>query len=234
MQTMDKTVISCIHVGQKVFLNYRDSDGKIHHVRGNKEEINVNFLPDGVVIEESEIYPQYEEWITPINNKVIKDVHIKTFKPHHIGYASGLKRTMIDEIRTYELLNKHRVSGVPKYYGCIVENGLIKGFGISKLSTTLEGLDKLVLHQHASSILTTLSSIVDSLHDIGVVHGDINPTNIMFDDEINTYLVDFDSSGPDMTKMGSLGWMRDGYCKSNEDDKHALNMINNYIRTKSI
>ncbi|KAJ2354204.1 hypothetical protein GGH92_000185 [Coemansia sp. RSA 2673] len=225
-----KEIVSCIHVeeeGEEItFLNYSDEDSNIHHVRIPRKDVDLSNLPIGTVIKRDLIYPIYEKHMKLLDYKVCKGLmYFKHVDLSNVGYFSGYKRVFVDEINTYEKLSKLNIPNVCKYHGVIVDKDEIKcivleGYGVTLRSAMDKrlGLDYIV-------ILDKIEFAVHEMHKYGIVHGDINPRNIMLDDKLEPYLIDFDSSGASMDKQGSTGYMTSDYSKTPEQDIYSLNIV---------
>ncbi|KAJ1956368.1 hypothetical protein EC988_001384 [Linderina pennispora] len=127
------------------------------------------------------------------------------------------------EIEAYEKLG----SGHPnicKYHGCQVEDNLVTGIVLDEYSEPLE--DAVV--DSPQRLVEQLEDAVRYIHSVGVVHGDINPKNIMVHDG-DLFLIDFDSCGADNPKSGSKGYMSPNYAKTEADDWYAVGKVKEFV-----
>ncbi|KAI9467488.1 kinase-like domain-containing protein, partial [Coemansia mojavensis] len=183
-------------------------------------------------IKQEQVFPKYSSELKifdPLSCNGL--IYFKMLPMYDVGFSSGYKTTFMDEIYTYEKLDKLHIRGIPKYYGCIISNGFIKGFAIDGYILNLEEyVSKNIISQDISDkINSELSNIVKDLHSHNIVHGDLNPRNIMLDKNNNVFIIDFDSSGDNMLKKGSTGWMRDDYCKDKSDDLYSLQLVQEFM-----
>lgn len=225
-----KEIVSCIHVeedGEEItFLNYSDENSDIHHVRIPRKDVDPNNLPLGIVIRRNLIYPIYEKHMRLMDYKACKGLlYFKYVDLSNIGYFSGYKRVFIDEINTYEKLSKLNIPNICKYHGVVVDKDEIKCIVLGGYSVTLRLAMDRKLNLDYMTILDKIEFAVHEIHKYGVVHGDINPRNIMLDSELEPYLIDFDSSGASMDKQGSTGYMTNDYSKTPEQDIYSLRII---------
>lgn len=135
------------------------------------------------------------------------DHHVK--KPKLSDYASNeLEVQMQREIETWEMLQDHPHPNIALYYGCYKKNARATALAFKKYKATLsetvnpQGLNK---HQFMTSgralvskeILVQLGAIrgaLDHLHNsLNCAHNDINPSNIMLDQDGMLVIIDFGS-----------------------------------------
>ena len=132
--------------------------------------------------------------------------YLKT--PTLYDYASkDLEKLMHREIDTSEFIRQHPHPNLSAYHGCRVSDGRATGLYLDRYQATLmqtanpQGLNK---HDFTKSdrghvtdeIKSGLASLHDGirhLHSLGLVHNDVNPSNIMLDEEGRLVLIDFDS-----------------------------------------
>ena len=89
-------------------------------------------------------------------------------------------------------------------------------------------------------ILSGIAKGLQFLHDtLGLVHNDINPTNIMLDDNGHPVIIDFDSCakiGEDLDgrKGCTFGWVRkpEPHTSIVANDEYALSLITQYLDGK--
>ncbi|KAL2135787.1 hypothetical protein VTI74DRAFT_6992 [Chaetomium olivicolor] len=132
--------------------------------------------------------------------------YLKT--PSLWDYAAGnLEYRMRREIEMCEFLRKHPHPNVAVYHGCQETNGRATGLFFDRYRATLNetvnpgscnkqdfasGDRKLV----TNDMIIALGGLLDGiqhLHSLGIVHNDVNPSNIMFDENGRLVLIDFDS-----------------------------------------
>lgn len=133
-------------------------------------------------------------------------VFIKT--PSLLAYVDGdLEKRIAREVETCEILRKKPHPNIATYYGCNESHGRVSGLCFKRYtSTLLEAVNPRCLNKAAflssgralvtesiSSGLPGLLAAIKHLHSLGLVHNDINPANIMLDEEGKLILIDFDS-----------------------------------------
>jgi serine/threonine protein kinase len=121
---------------------------------------------------------------------------------------------LVEEAKIYEILKHHPHPNICVYYGCVREGDYLTDICLKKYGRTLMkavwGKDPTLNH---AAIMSGISKGLQFLHEtLGLVHNDINPSNIMLDDAGDPVIVDFDSCMPigekigRGRKMGSFGW----------------------------
>jgi serine/threonine protein kinase len=120
----------------------------------------------------------------------------------------------IAETRICEIVKKHPHPNIARYFGCVVQKDRIVGLCLAKYHMTLE--DKLNGDLPVPrDILKGIERGLNHLHNLGLIHNDINPSNIMFKANDDTpIIIDFDSCGKEgdkLVKAGTMGWSDDGF-----------------------
>ncbi|GFF60998.1 kinase-like protein [Aspergillus udagawae] len=134
-------------------------------------------------------------------------IYIK--KPSLLSYADGsdLEKRILREVAVCEVLRSNPHPNIASYYGCQETHGRVSGLCFKRYNSTLlekvnpQGLSKDRFRssgrEHVDeAIIASLDGIfqgIKHLHSLGLVHNDINPTNIMFDEYGTPILIDFDS-----------------------------------------
>lgn len=81
---------------------------------------------------------------------------------------------------------------IPKFYGLIVDNGVIGIVTKYVDGVTLEGANvKEISENNKIFIIKSLVNVLEYMHSIKFIHRDIKPSNIMIDKYYNAYLIDF-------------------------------------------
>ena len=129
--------------------------------------------------------------------------------PSLSAYTSNvdLEGRISREIETCEILRKNPHRNIASYLGCREIRGRVSGLCFKHYKSTL--LDR-VNPQHLNKRaflssnrhrvnrqlefrLNELHEGIKHLHSLGLVHNDINPANIMYDEDDTLVLIDFDS-----------------------------------------
>lgn len=133
-------------------------------------------------------------------------VYVKT--PSLLSYADrNLEKQITREVDIYEILRKHPHPNIVTYYGCQLSNGRVSGLCFKRYTTTLletvnpQRLNKAAfissrresVRENMISGLAGILAGIKHLHSLGLVHKDINPANVMLDEDGTLVLIDFDS-----------------------------------------
>lgn len=135
--------------------------------------------------------------------------YVKTPNIHSFYGVSTLEGLITREIETCELLKLHPHPNISPYSGCTELRGRVSGLCFKKHQQTLfekvnpRGLNKAMFLDsdqrrlyvdHALEEATyKVREGIDHLHSLGIIHNDINPSNIMFDEDGTLVITDFDS-----------------------------------------
>ncbi|KAG6023046.1 hypothetical protein E4U19_004589 [Claviceps sp. Clav32 group G5] len=183
------------------------------------------------------VWPPYSARLLRAPTPVPQDSYIK--EPSLLDYdrtpnAEPLSNLVLHEIEAHELLRKHPHPNIVDYRGCVVMAGRIKGLCLAKYKMTLrERMDESTAFDKDVCI-EGIERGVRHLHSLGIVHNDINPANVMFDELDRPVIIDFDSWQREGQKLGfkggSLDWSIQGteYARF-ENDFHGLSKLREFI-----
>ncbi|KAL2811825.1 kinase-like protein [Aspergillus cavernicola] len=133
-------------------------------------------------------------------------VYVKT--PSLLAYVDGnLEKQITREVETCEILRKNPHPNIATYYGYNETHGRVSGLCFKRYASTLleaanpQHLGKVaflssareLVKENMKSSLEGILAAIKHLHSLGLVHNDINPANIMIDEDGTLILIDFDS-----------------------------------------
>lgn len=142
----------------------------------------------------------------PEANATWSAVYVKT--PSLLAYIDGkLDEQIAREVEMCEILRKNPHPNIATYYGYQETHGRVSGLCFKRYkSTLLETVNPLRLGKSAflsskrelvregmRDCLDGIWSAIIHLHSLGIVHNDVNPANIMLDEDGTFILIDFDS-----------------------------------------
>lgn len=124
---------------------------------------------------------------------------------------------MLEEVQICERSRKNPHRNIAAYHGCEVKDGRITGIYFTRYTETLMqrvNPGKLGKRPFASQVRRGMSDEVQRwmdgvesemrhLHSLGILHNDINPSNIMLDGNIPV-IIDFDSCGQEGHSLGTV------------------------------
>jgi hypothetical protein len=159
------------------------------------------------------------------------------------GYEDSTPgKFMLIEAKTYEILKQYSHPNICHYYGCIRDGQYFTAICLRKYKHSLRDAVKSAAALDRNVILSGIANGLQFLHDtLGLVHNDINPANIMLDDNGHPVIIDFDSCaeiGQDLNgrKAGTYGWVRLGEPGLDTsivaNDEYALSLIAQYLDGK--
>jgi serine/threonine protein kinase len=172
--------------------------------------LNAEDLMNVKQIPASAYNPKFSVGFTAAPEMVPNGCYVK--KPRLISYdlisegprPNSIAEDVLKEVRVYELLMMHPHPNIATYLGCQVSGGAITGLCLEKYPRTLMkevnpgALMKRALRntrearEDYSRVLTDIDSGIRHLHSLGLVHNDINPSNIMIDGD-RAIIIDFGS-----------------------------------------
>jgi serine/threonine protein kinase len=129
-----------------------------------------------------------------------------------------------------------------RIYGCVRDGGYFTALCLKKYGCSLQDAVQngdCTVDPHL--VLDGISKGLHFLHNtLNIVHNDINPNNIMLDDDGNAVIIDFDSCMPIgqeiglFQKAGTFGWTMDPapVISLPENDTYGLTLISNFLEGK--
>lgn len=196
-------------------------------------QTDVNQL-DIIPIPAHHIWPLADPTFTRAPEPLPSPCYVKRPNLIHYDAASNDEHyghIILTEVEACEALRLHPHPNVAQYMGCIVNDGRIKGLCFPKYRTTLAQLLKDGTAFDKSRFLREIEAGVRHMHDVGLVHNDVNPANIMTDGEGGAaVLIDFDSCKKEGDKLGAKAgteeWTRDeGEYARRENDWYSVSLI---------
>ncbi|KAJ5738147.1 peptidase S66 LD-carboxypeptidase A [Penicillium malachiteum] len=171
-------------------------------------------------VPDDEIYPELTQCgdIRAVEDPLPSNIYLK--RPRLFVYDDYKEQDAVDiipallleEANTLETLSQHPNPGIIKYYGCRIKRGFITALALERHPSDLKRYikdNKGPLNE--GKFMNALESAIKHLHSIGFAHNDINPANVLLDEEKMPVLADFNSCKPIREKLtysrGTYGWM---------------------------
>lgn len=121
-----------------------------------------------------------------------------------------LASLVLQELRTCEVIRKNPHPNLATFYGCqISDDGRVSGLCFERYienlmenvnpnslnkSAFIQSEDTTASRKMAARYLPGIEAGLGQLHALGIIHNDLNPTNIMIAVDGRAVLVDFDTS----------------------------------------
>lgn len=154
-----------------------------------------------------DIYPTFFEGITRFEtpDELGCDSSYYLKAPSISSYSGNntIAKCVLSEVQNYEKLIKYPHPNLGVYLGCVVYNGLIVRLAFRKYYKTL--YDRVIFDvktpddftfQERKACMDSIGAATKHLHQLGIAHNDISPSNIIFDNENVPILIDLDSCAP--------------------------------------
>lgn len=235
----------------------------IYHARSMKRyrspaDVSMDHLTHKTLIPITAYQPIFPPHLTRASEPSSASVFIK--RPRLNGYAfvhhdtgpepPSIADQVLNEVQVYEILKDHPHPNIARYLGCEVHDGRITGICLPKYLETLSRIvnpgshGKRALPQgsgrikNREGILTGIERGIRHLHSLGLVHNDINPANIMLEDD-TAIIIDFGSCVRKGESLESIARTYEWYdenvqtsCESNDLD--ALEEIREWMSDKDV
>ncbi|KAJ5087419.1 hypothetical protein N7456_011035 [Penicillium angulare] len=189
------------------------------------------------------IYPQFSSHFTRAPEIHIKTPSLSLYEPDQAQQIADL---LLHEAEIYEILRRHPHPNLGQSLGCVVsDDGRITGLALVKYNGL--GLFERAYdpesfgEEQRNHCIERLKVAVQHLHDLGLAHNDLSPENVMFTDDGEPVLLDFDSCHPIGTKLikgGQVGEFENGipvakYESSSADcDNAGIEYISAWLKRK--
>lgn len=155
----------------------------------------------------------------------------------HYGDTSAstkLSSLLLNEDKVCEILRASPHPTVGQYLGCIVDSGSITGLCFVKYGMALP--ERVTKDSHPFDTDLCLRHIrkgIRDLHGLGLIHCDINPTNILINGDTR-FIVDFDScrrEGENLGfKAGIQSWTSEDFkFARRENNQYGLSKIRDFL-----
>ena len=187
-------------------------------------------------IPSSKIWPEYSTQFTRIPTSLLQNCYIK--RPSLIYYgdiiaSSEQASLLVQEAKICETLKGSPHPNIARYLGCLVEDNKITGLCFVRYGDTLS---KIIKRSHIidrNSCLANIRRGIEHLHQLGIIHCDINPNNI-FTDGDSFVIGDFDSCTLEGEKLGlkagTHGWTDPTFAVAMpQNDWYGLAKIEAYL-----
>ncbi|PGH09737.1 hypothetical protein GX51_00417 [Blastomyces parvus] len=174
---------------------------------------------------------------TPAPDPLPPNPYIKQPSLLYLGNTSASfepGRQVLAEVDASEVLRSHPHPNIARYLGCVTENGRIMGLCFAKYPRNLLQRLKEPTPINRTRCLEGIESSVRHMHDLRLIHNDVNPSNIMIDKMDNPVSIDFDSCQKEGNKLGlesgTIGWAMESpaYARK-ENDFFGLSKVREFL-----
>ncbi|PGH02260.1 hypothetical protein AJ80_08885 [Polytolypa hystricis UAMH7299] len=168
-----------------------------HRYRSNSE-VERSHLTDTIPIPPKDYCPIFQSNFTRAPDSLLANSYIKRprLSNYRSRYPTEISEQVRREVEVCELLRSKPHPNLAQYHGCEVRDGLITGLCFTKYNRTLlERVNPKFFGKHSPPSNGLVSSEdlrpwldgvehgIQHLHKLGLIHNDLNPSNIMFDSD---------------------------------------------------
>lgn len=229
--------------------------GSINGRQSLLSHISIKDLQDVILIPKMAYQPRFESFITKAPMPLPDECYVK--RPSLICYdrvrscgnPHRIAQHVLQEVKIYEILKQHPHPNIVTYLGCEVQEGYITGICLTRYRETLmkrvntQGHMKRAFKydprtlKDREKVLRGVKSGISHLHSLGLVHNDLNPSNIMLVDDDTPIIIDFNSCrgiGQDLKDVGrTYEWFDEQVSVSYpRNDLDALKEITEWLSEK--
>lgn len=185
-----------------------------------------------------EIWPPFPSTFTRAPDILPPNTYVK--EPNLIRYGDSttlsgmISGQILHQVSVCEMLKRRPHPNIARYLGCIVEDGRIKGICFEKYDLDLDERMKSAVPLDKHLCLRAIEGGIRHMHSLGLIHNDINPHNIMFNEPDQPIIVDFqtcrDTGQALSPKADTYGWSMEGVSHAvPENDFARLTRIRDYL-----
>ena len=204
---------------------------------------NSTFTPEELAaleltaIPTDEIWPAFDSKFSKAPQPLPDNSYTKQTSLLDVGDIPNCKfrELILGELEICELLAQHPHPNVAEYRGCVVEDNRITGLCFARYDTTLSDKVSSGVPFDRAACLRGIEDGISHLHRLGLIHNDLNPSNVMVDvDGSNPVIIDFDSCRREGQELG-LKWgtpffaMEDMTHATRENDFYGLAKIREFL-----
>lgn len=180
----------------------------------SEPSIDINTLLQINKIPIESIRPPMSPQFTPAPDPLPPNAYVK--QPKFLDYgdtcgAEDIRRLILTEVVACEVLARYPHPNIAQYLGCVSERGRVKGLCYAKYPMTLSQRLEEGTPFDKALCLERIKSGIFHMHALGLIHNDVNPSNIMMDEGDNPVITGFDSCKPEGDPMGpnagDFGWV---------------------------
>ncbi|PIA15383.1 hypothetical protein COEREDRAFT_87998 [Coemansia reversa NRRL 1564] len=165
----------------EVRITIREGDGHWYHYCINENNWQ---QPQKIIVRQQDIFPSALnprlKIFSPRTECERQRAEIKPLNPAYIGWVPNIKLRFYREILVHQMLDELKIPGIGKYFGCVVENGLVTGIAYRRYSWTLnQALAANVPCHYINS--KGLVDATTAMQQLGVMNSPINPESVVLD-----------------------------------------------------
>ena len=192
------------------------------------------------LVPKANLYPPYTNDLMLAPDPLPNDTFLKTPSLFKLDETDPmLCDIVLHEARICELLSRHPHPNIARYLGCVQDSGLglITSLCFVRYQETL--FDRLQDQDRPLDLYSCLQGVkdgLDHLHHLGLNHNDINPSNIMLDQDDVPVIIDFDCcqrEGEPSFGVGTTGWTdgsNTGLSERKNDEFALMQLYETYLK----
>ncbi|KDQ54950.1 hypothetical protein JAAARDRAFT_693564 [Jaapia argillacea MUCL 33604] len=209
-------------------------EGRLYYLRHPNRTFDLQSLV-AEPIDPRDYYPFWNSTILEAPSPLPQDSYCK--EPPFVLYQQGIRADqLLDEAEVYEVLRNHPHPAICCYHGCVRDGPYLASICLKKYRRRLDqqlGLEWPEVE--ALPLIPALRQGVAHLHSLGFVLDDLNPRNIMLDENGYPIIIDFGScrrTGNTEPINGTRGWYIPCWLSSPINDLYALDLIHHHLTSK--
>lgn len=185
-----------------------------------KRELTIQDLNSALYkVPDEQAYPEAPKngHITIATSTDPRTYYLKRPKMHCLldEYQAPLvPQMLLAEIHTLEFLKDHLHPNIVVYHGCTIERGHLTSIVLQRLPQTLNHRFHDAPRFDLSVFESQLRDAVRHIHELGLAHNDLNPSNIALNERDEPILIDWGSCnkfGEGLISAGTPGWIDDDF-----------------------
>ncbi|KAI1781512.1 kinase-like protein [Hypoxylon cercidicola] len=220
---------------------YRNGEAYFAQIFKPRPDVNIAEVKEAMrKIPDADIYPEIPEGVSlkemATNEKPDNELYIK--RPSLLTYETSAPRGWIRDVFLGEAQIMEQVSSIQhkniiRYYGCLKRDRRLAGIILERHKCSLTDFFMWQMDKDkdkngtidSQRFMEELESAIFHLHQAGLAHNDLKPSNILLDEDNLPVLIDFGSCRPFGERLmegGTPGWCNPEKLVMFSDKEHDL------------
>ncbi|KII95748.1 hypothetical protein PLICRDRAFT_34691 [Plicaturopsis crispa FD-325 SS-3] len=214
---------------------WKEDDGTMYLSSIPSRTVDLDSLLPTDPVPRSHFTAPWRPWLTEAPSPPPPGTYIKTpHLVHYVTYRAELGDLLLQEATVFETYFKGNPHpNICAYYGCVREGETITALCLKRYKCTLSDAVEQNRALDRGRVMQDIRAAVAYIHSLGLVHGDINPENIMMDEEDRPVIIDFDACrkvGERLDKCGTTPWCLENIeIARRENDDYSVDLIAKYL-----
>ncbi|KAI0383883.1 kinase-like protein [Hypomontagnella monticulosa] len=220
---------------------YRNGEAYFAQIFKPRPEVNIAEVREAMQrVPDADIYPEIPEGVNikemTTNGKPDNELYIK--RPSLLTYETSdprgwIRDVFLGEAQIMEQVSSLQHKNIIQYYGCLKRDRRLAGIVLERHKCSLTEFFSLQMDKEENKngtidsqrFMEELESAISHLHQAGLAHNDLKPSNILLGKDNSPVLIDFGSCRPfggRLMEGGTPGWCNPEKLVMFSDKEHDI------------